>query len=111
MKTTKITLTTVTKRVSILGEDFALVTFNVNGEKKFGTVPYTYIDENGKTTKPLNLIQLHSQNTIAETIKQTEISIKFQRWCKEHPRSNRKRKIIQSGRVTNCLKNGKNKQS
>ena len=85
MKATRISLTTVTKRVSILGEDFALVTFNVNGEKKFGTVPYTYIDENDKTTKPLNLIQLHSQNTIAETIKQTEISIRFRRWCKEHP--------------------------
>ena len=34
MKTTRINLTTVTKRVSILGEDFALVTFDVNGEKK-----------------------------------------------------------------------------
>ena len=85
MKTTRINLTTVTKRVSILGEDFALVTFDVNGERKFGTVPYTYIDESGKTTKSLNLIELHSQDTVAETIKQTEISIRFQRWCEEHP--------------------------
>ena len=93
MKTTKITLTTVTKRVSILGEDFALVTFDVNGEKKFGTVPYIYIDESGKTTKPLNLIQLHSQNTIAETIKQTEISIKYKRWCEEHPEATEIEKV------------------
>lgn len=93
METTRINLTTVTKRVSILGEDFALVTFDVNGERKFGTVPYTYIDESGKTTKSLNLIELHSQDTVAETIKQTEISIRFQHWCKEHPEATEIEKV------------------
>ena len=93
MKTPRIILTTVTKRVLILGEYFALVTFDVNGERKYGTVPYKYIDERGKTTKRLNLLELHSQNTVAETIKQTEISIIFRRWCKEHPQATEIEKV------------------
>ena len=77
----------ITRRLIVEGEESVLCrTTDWKGDTIFLTIPYKYIDKNGKLIKPMNGLDMCIEYCINEAIEARRRSILIRKFVRENPK-------------------------